>query len=214
MMPWNQLSPALAAVLVKLSGLDAAAVQARDEGASTSATTEGAPGGGPADSPGWSFPADNAGATLEYAVFSITPNGKAEIREDYDAHAQIPGDDYEPDPTHPDARLGGIIQSANQNVEVIIELSSTMQGVATPAWEVLSTVVSKLKFDSTRALFSAMGLPIWKTGPVNEIGGWINGRRVSKYVVELWCNGMTNATDDPITTIEVVPVVTSGIRSH
>lgn len=189
MLPWSQLSPALADLITSLSGLPAAATQARDEGAATSGSS------------GFSFPADDGGASIEYAIFSITPNGKAEVREVYDPTLVIPGDTSGPGGA---PALGGITQSANENLEVVIEVSSTVQGVSTPAWEALLAFKSKLKLESAHAKFVAMGLALWKTGPVTEIGGWVEGRRISKYVVELWCNAMSNASDAPITTIKTV----------
>jgi hypothetical protein len=195
MIPWSQLSPLLGALITDLAGLPAAATQARDEGASTSS------------SPGFSFPADDGGASIDYAIFSITPNGKAEIREVYDPTLVIPGDTSGPGGT---PALGGIIQSANQNDEVVIEVSATLFGVSTPAWEALQTFKSKLALESVHARFAAMGLALWKSGPVNEIAGWVDGRRISKYVIELWCNSMSNASDAPITTIQQVNGTVAG----
>lgn len=195
MLPWSQLSPLLADLITTYAGLPAAATQARDEGASTNG------------SPGFSFPADDAGSSIEYAIFSITPNGKAEIRNTYDPTLVIPGDTSGPGGT---PALGGIVQTANQNEEVVIEVSATVQGVSTPAWEALRNFKASLALEDAHQKFVAMGLAYWKSGPVTEIAGWVQGRRISKYVLELWCNAMSNATNSPITTIQHVNGTVAG----
>jgi len=63
-----------------------------------------------------------------------------------------------------------------------------------------------LSLPSVHVALAALGVAKQKASPIREIGWDLDGRAVSRYVLELTFNAMSNASDDPVTTIVSVPV--------
>ncbi len=188
MIGWTAFSAGFGALLSRLSGLPS--VDPTDDGL------------------GFTFPGDATCATMSFAFRSSTPLGRDELRRDWDPDAVIDGDTSGPDG---DPALGGVVYSANGNREIILLVTCESHLQTTPAWPYIERVRDYLSLPSAHAELVALGVAYQKSGQIHDLSREQDGRMVSRYVLEIWLNTMSNAVDLPITTIESAPVDTSEI---
>ncbi len=203
MIPWSQFRPGFAALLTRLGGVPPHVAKARDDGIDFTF-----PAGAPVredDS------TDDGQVSLDFSIVSERVYGAYENRTTYDDDAAIDGDEYQPDPDDEDARLGGVVYAVNANTDVTIEILCDRFNQSAPAYETLARIRDRLFLPSAKEACTALGIAVRNVGPVRRVDAEIDGRAVSRYVLEIACNAMANATDDPITTIETVPVDTTEI---
>lgn len=204
MIAWSSFRPAFAALLTRIGGIPPNVAKARDDGLDFTF-----PAGAPVredDS------TDDGQVSLDFSILSSVPVGEYENREVYDPDLEVEGDEYEPDPDDPDARLGGIVQSVNVNEDLTIEITCDRFNQTAPAYATLARIRDRIFLPSSRATCATLGIAVRGAGPIRRVDAEIDGRAVSRYAIELHCNSMANATDDePITTIETVPLDTSEI---
>lgn len=190
MIAWRDFETGFSALLTRLSGIPAKVATGRDDGLNFTF-----PAGAPFPEPGKT---DLGQVALNFSIVSETPVGRDELREDYDPDVQPPGDTY----AAPGAPLGSIVESANGNRELVIEVTCDRFDQSAPAYETIQRIRDRLWLRSARAECAALGIAVSKSGPIRRIDADLDGRSVSRYVLEIWANSMSNATDDPITTIE------------
>lgn len=161
----------------------------------------------------------NAGSALAkvtYDFISIGQWGFDEWRQRYDASAQIPGDTYEPDPTHPDNRLGGVVIEATgvRQITVQVKVECFDQSNGKGAWPILEKIRMRLSLPTViDNLRSLAGLGIQTIGGSHAADYEDdNSRTVSVAFFEVIFNAADSAEDDPVTTIEQVdaPAVGAG----
>ena len=205
MIAWSQFRPAFASLLTRISGLPPDVAKARDEGFEFTF-----PAGAPVredDS------TDDGQVSLDFSILSSVPVGEYENREVYDPELEVEGDEYKPDPDDEDARLGGILQSVNVNEDVRIEITCDRFNQSAPAYETLMRIRDRIFLPSSRATCATLGIAVRGVGPIRRIDADVDGRAVSRYALELECNSMAHAVEDePITTIESVPLDTTEIE--
>lgn len=199
MIAWPAFQTGFAALLTRLSGVPAFVANARDDGINYTF-----PAGAPYPEPGST---DEGQVKLDFSIVSERPWGRDEIRTEYDPNTHPAGDTY----AGPGAPLGSVIYSANGNREVVIEITCDRFNQSQPAFETLQRIRDKLWLPSARAECTALGIAISKSGPIMRIDAELDGRAVSRYVLEVTANSMSNASDAPVTTIETVPVDTSEV---
>lgn len=204
MIAWSQFRPAFASLLERLSGVPAHVANSADDGPDFTF-----PAGAPFPEPGST---DEGQVSLHFAVSMIATHGEDETRQVYNEEIEIDGDEYEPDPEDPEARLGGIVTSVNGNRDVTIEITCDRFDTSAPAFETLARIRDKLWLPSARQACADLGIAVRGSLPITRVDGNLDGRSVSRYTLELRCNAMSNATDDePITTIESVPLDTTKV---
>jgi hypothetical protein len=182
-----------------LGGLPPHVAKARDDGFDFTF-----PAGAPVREDGST---DDGQVSLDFSIVSAVPVGAYEQRETYDEDAEVPGDVYEPDPDDPEARLGGFVQSVNVNEDVTIEVTCDRYNQTAPAYATLARIRDRISLPSSRATLAALGIAVRGTGPIRRVDGAIDGRAVSRYVLELFCNSSSMATEEEyVTTIEHVPL--------
>ncbi len=199
MIAWPAFQTGMSALLTRLSGVPANVVNARDEGANFSF-----PAGAPFPEPGST---DEGQVSLNFSIFSETPVGRDELRTEYDPDIHPEGDTYD----GPGAPLGSVIYSANGNRELVIEITCDRFNQSQPAFETLQRVRDKLWLPTARASCKALGIAVSKSGRIMRVDADLDGRSVSRYVLEVTANIMSNASDDPVTTIQTADVDTSEI---
>lgn len=204
MIAWSSFRPAFAALLTRLGGLPPNVAKARDDGFDFTF---------PAGAPVREEDSDDDGqVSLDFSILSSVPHGEYENRNAYDANAAVEGDEYEPDPEDPEARLGGIVQSVNVNEDVTIEITCDRFNQTAPAFATLARIRDRMFLPSARVTCATLGIAVRGAGQIRRVDSEIDGRAVSRYALELHCNSMANAVEDePITTIESVPVDTSEV---
>ena len=146
--------------------------------------------------------------TLTYKIHSEAPVGGDELRRAWDPTAVIAGDTSGAGGSPVD---GGIIYAANGNRELVVRVFAQSYVQGNPGWAALQRVRNRFALPSVQAQFKAMGVALQKSGPIQDVSYSQDGRMVSRYVLEVWFNTMSNAADSAITTIETVDVDTSEI---
>lgn len=200
MIAWTQFQTGFAALLTRLSGVPANVANARDDGLKFTF-----PAAAPYPEPGTT---DMGQVALNFAVLGESPVGRDELRTAYDPDTQPEGDTYD----GPGAPLGSVVYSANGNREITLEITCDRFDQTSPAFETLQRIRDKLWLPSARAECAALGIAISKTGRISRVdANLLDGRSVSRYVLEVTANAMSNASDDPITTIETANVDTSEV---
>ena len=199
MIAWTAFETGFAALLTRLSGVPAGVATGRDDGLSFTF-----PAGAPFPEPGST---DLGQVSLNFSIVSSSTWGRDELRTEYDPDAVIPGDTY----AGPGAPLGGVVYSANGNRELLIQVTCDRFDQSAPAYETLQRVRDKLWLPSARAACHDLGIAVSKAGRILRIDADLDGRSVSRYVLEITANAMSNASDDPVTTIENVNVDTSEV---
>lgn len=151
----------------------------------------------------------NGQAKITYDYISIAGWGYDEWRTRYDATIQIPGDTYEPDPAHPDLRLGGVITTNTGvralTVQIKVECFDSSDGKA--AWPILEKVRTRMGLPTVIDALAEAGIAIQTIGASHPAEyDDANGRRVSVAFFEIVFNGSDAEDDDPATTIESATV--------
>lgn len=204
MIAWSSFRPAFADLLTRLGGIPPHVAKARDDGFDFTF-----PAGAPVRE---EESTDDGQVSLDFSILSNVQHGEYELREEYDEDLEVEGDEYEPDPEDPEARLGGIVQSVNVNEDVTIEITCDRFNQTAPAYATLARIRDRLFLPSARATCATLGIAVRGASPIRRIDAEIEGRAVSRYALELHCNSMANAIEDePITTIETVPIDTTEI---
>jgi hypothetical protein len=198
---WPDFQTGFASLLTRLSGVPANVVNARDDGANYTF-----PAGAPYPEPGST---DEGQVKVDFSIVSEMPWGRDEERTVYDPDAVIEGDTY----AGPGAPLGGVVYSVNGNRELTIEITCDRFNQSQPAFETLQRIRDKLWLPSTRAACTALGIAVSKSSRILRVDADLDGRSVSRYILEVTANSMSNASDDPITTIESVPADLSGVTA-
>lgn len=192
MIAWPAFQTGFAALLTRLSGVPAYVANARDDGVNYTF-----PAGAPYPAPGST---DEGQVKLDFSIVSETPVGRDELRTEYDPAVHPAGDTY----AGPGAPLGSVIYSANGNRDLVIEVTCDRFNQSQPAYETLQRVRDKLWLPSARAECTALGIAISGSRPILRVDAELDGRSVSRYILEITANSMSNASDDPVTTIETV----------
>jgi hypothetical protein len=200
---WSQFRPGFAALLTRLGGVPPHVAKARDDGFDFTF-----PAGAPVREDGSD---DDGQVSLDFSIVSERIYGSYEERRTYDEDAEIEGDEYEPDPDDEDARLGGVAYAVNANSDVTIEITCDRFNQSAPAYETLARIRDRLFLPSSKDALALLGIAVRDAGPVRRVDAEIDGRALSRYVFEIGCNAMANATDDPITTIEHATLDTTEI---
>lgn len=201
MIAWPDFQTGFAALLTRLSGVPTGVANARDDGINYTF-----PAGAPYPEPGST---DEGQVKLDFSIVSERPWGRDELRTEYDPSVHPAGDTY----AGPGAPLGSVIYSANGNREFTIEITCDRFNQSQPAFETIQRIRDKLWLPSARAECAALGIAVSKSGPIMRVDAELDGRSVSRYVLEVTANSMSNASDAPVTTIETVPVDTSEVTS-
>lgn len=143
-------------------------------------------------------------AKLTYDVISIVGLGNDEARNTYDPDAVIEGDEYEPDPDDPEARLGGVIQSIHGNRLITVQVKCEQQAPnAAGAFTYIERVRTRMVLPSVSEALEAKGLAVadmTAARPASYVDN--NGRTVAVVYFEIVFNAADSASDDPVTTIE------------
>lgn len=150
-------------------------------------------------------PGGDTGAVVTFNVISVAAVGQDEKREEYDADADIDGDEYPGD-------LGGVVQSIHGNRRLTVSLRCECDDLRDggSAWTYLERVRTRLQLPSSRETLSDAGVGISELGPARDLSYDSNGRRVSVAQFDLFLNAADSASDDPVTTIERVGLSVNG----
>jgi len=184
---WNDLSSGLTTLLTRLAG------------ATTEAVHDGGPAIGEQDTE-WTMPGDVELAELSWRMISDLPNGQADQKITYDPLTIPEGDTY----TGPGAPLGSVIYQSGQQRRLTFEVQAKSQTSDPVARTYLSKIAQKIVLPSSRDALRELGLALQGTPRMHDAGSLPNedGRMVRVWALEFVCNGTTNVTDDPISTIE------------
>lgn len=201
MIAWVDFETGFAALLTRLSGVPAYVATGRDDGVNYTF-----PAGAPYPDPGST---DEGQVSLNFSITGETTVGRDELRTVYDPDTHPAGDTY----AGPGAPLGSVIYSANGNRELTIAITCDRFNQSQPAYETIQRIRDRLWLPSTRAACADLGIAVSKSGRIMRVDADLDGRSVSRYILEVTANTMSNASDDPVTTIETVPVDTSEVTT-
>lgn len=165
----------------------------------------------------WNMPGDIDQAELSWRLISDVPVGQPDMRGGYvpgtydwtsgPGPISIPGDTYVPDLAQPDLRLGGVVYQAGQQRRLTFEVQArSANGAHDPsAITFMRLIASKIVLPSSRDALRELGLAL-QGPPKQHNAGSIpeDGRTVKVWALEFVCNGTTNVTDDPVSTVETI----------
>lgn len=146
----------------------------------------------------------NPQARITVEIIGLNGLGYDEHRRHYDPAIRPAGDTY----AGPGAPLGSIVEGVTGQRELVVQFKCECYDESGAGSHVfIERIRTRLRLPSVQATLNAAGAALQKCGPSYPADyDDENGRRVDGEVLEVRFNTADYAADDPVTTIETVPL--------